>query len=409
MLMAAAMAVACANAQLSLDDCKRMARDNYPAVRQYRLIALSRDYTVANAAKGYLPQIGASAGAAFFTDIVDAGGQHGSPDIGNELYDVALTVNQTIYDGGAIAAGKRAARAEAEVSRTALDVTMRTVSVRVEELFFGLLTIDDRLSQNLLLQKDLGIALENVRQLMAGGVANQNDADAVAVEMAKARQAESGLRAQRAAYAKMLATFIGRPIGGGDSLARPAMPADTTLALRPVSRPELTNYAARNSLLDANRSRLDAALMPKLAAFGIAAYHNKPLAMLNNGLLAAGVTLNWNIGALYTRKNDLRKLDTERQRIGAERDVFLFDTDLQTHDALGRIDNLRRQIALDDEIIALRTAIRQRAEARVGSGTETVNEMLRDINAVSEARLSKALHTTMLLKETHNLMNIRNY
>lgn len=45
----------------------------------------------------------------------------------------------------------------------------------------------------------------------------------------------------------------------------------------------------------------------------------------------------------------------------------------------------------------------------MANGTETVNEMLRDINAVSEARLTKAFHEIQLLQEIYKLKNINNF
>lgn len=45
----------------------------------------------------------------------------------------------------------------------------------------------------------------------------------------------------------------------------------------------------------------------------------------------------------------------------------------------------------------------------MANGTETVNEMLRDINAVSEAKLAKAFHEIQLLQETYKLKNINNF
>mgnify|MGYP000502877772 CR=1 FL=1 len=38
-----------------------------------------------------------------------------------------------------------------------------------------------------------------------------------------------------------------------------------------------------------------------------------------------------------------------------------------------------------------------------------LNEMLRDINAVSEARLTKAFHEIQLLQEIYKLKNINNF
>ena len=58
-----------AGAQVTLDECKTSARENYPSVKQYRLIELSRDYTVDNASKAWLPKISVAAGALLMSDI----------------------------------------------------------------------------------------------------------------------------------------------------------------------------------------------------------------------------------------------------------------------------------------------------------------------------------------------------
>ena len=50
-------------AQLTLYECRQQARDNYPLIRQYGLIEKAAQYSVANAAKAYLPQVSLSAKA----------------------------------------------------------------------------------------------------------------------------------------------------------------------------------------------------------------------------------------------------------------------------------------------------------------------------------------------------------
>ena len=122
-----------------------------------------------------------------------------------------------------------------------------------------------------------------------------------------------------------------------------------------------------------------------------------------------GVTLSWNFGSLYTRANDRRKIEDERLTVQSERDTFLFNTRLQTELRSGAVDNLREQLRQDDEIITLRRRIREKAELRVANGTETVNEMLRDINAVSDAQLAKRLHEIQLLQEMYKIKHLNNF
>lgn len=42
--------------QITLEECQRKTRENYPLVRQYGLIEKTKEYNLANASKGYLPQ-----------------------------------------------------------------------------------------------------------------------------------------------------------------------------------------------------------------------------------------------------------------------------------------------------------------------------------------------------------------
>lgn len=407
LLTAALAAFAGCRAQLTLDECKRLAHDNYPAIRQYGLIEQSRQYTVSNAARGWLPQVSATGSAAFYTDIASlpTAATALTGDMKNELYGVSVTVSQTIYDGGAISARQRTARAQADVSRAQTDVTLYALNSRVEQLFFGVLTIDEQLRQTALLAHDLDLSLGTVMGMMRSGVANQGDVDGVRVEQVRVMQREETLKASRRAYVGMLSTFTGRQLGDSTAFARPDVEAVPATGCH---RPELTFYSARNRLLDEQRRSLDAGLMPRLSAFGMGACHSKPLSVMKNSLLAGGLTLTWNIGALYTRKNDLRSIETERQMNDASRDAFLFNTALESRQSNGVIESLRRQIALDDDIIGLRESICEKSEKKVMGGTETVNEMLRDINAVSEARSEKAQHELRLLQEIYNLRTINN-
>lgn len=48
------------HAQVTLEDCRQKARENYPQARQYDLLRLSEEYTLSNAGKGNLPQISLS-------------------------------------------------------------------------------------------------------------------------------------------------------------------------------------------------------------------------------------------------------------------------------------------------------------------------------------------------------------
>lgn len=391
------------NAQLTIDECRRMVHENYPAIKQYRLVEQGRDFTMSNAVKGYLPQITVNGTAAAFTDPADLSMMGG---MDNTLYNVGVTVNQTIYDGGAIASRRRTAQAQADADAKRLDVTMYDVESRAELLFFAVLTLDAQLAQTATLIEDLGIGKRTVEMMAKNGVANQSDVDAVSVEIAKAKQKHVALQSSRKAYADMLGAFIGKEIEESTVFVKPEVSTTTKIGYNFDARPEMRYYDAQGRLLDERRRSLDTRLRPQLSAFGAAMYHSKPISLMNNSLLAVGLSLNWNIGALYTRKNDLQTIETDRSRIETERETFRFNTRLQAMQSDGQIEGLRKQLELDDEIVSLRESIRSKAERKVELGTETVNEMLRDINATSEARQARNVHEIEMLKEMYNLKHI---
>lgn len=394
--MAMLMTPLALRAQLTLDSCRQKAHDNYPMIKQYTLINRSRDYTIGNIGKAWLPQVNAMAGAAAYTDMLDIPAQARmlTGETKNWTAGAMISLQQQIYDGGQTAAQKNTARAETEVSRRNVDVSMYAVNDRIEQLFFGILLIDEQLKQNRLLQNDLGINERQVADMMKGGLANATDIDAVKVEEVKCRQSEASLTAMRQAYLRMLGYFIGEQLNETTTLVAPNETATTKIDA--ITRPELQWYAARQSLLGEQRKQLDTRLMPTVKAFGAAIAHTSLADMMHNTFAAAGVTVSWNIGALYTRKNDLYKLQVEEDRIDAEQQTFLFNNHLQTEETQGQITALKKQLDLDRETVRLREDIYSKSMKKVKLGTETVNEMLRDAIAVSQTRQQQSLHNIQL-------------
>lgn len=405
-------AVVPAFTQITLDECRSLARANYPLIKRFSLVEQSRSLSVSNTSKAWLPQVSLSARASYQSDVtripVDIPGVDISP-MSKDQYDVSVHVSQQIYDGGSVSSSKRLADALSDVEREKVNVAIYDVYERVDQLYFGILLLDEQIRQVRLLQDDLSLSSKSVSGMLRGGVASQTDLDAVKVEQVKARQSETSLLTSRATYLKMLSTFIGKPLGDSVSLVRPDE-ADVSVVVN--NRPELSLYNAQNRLLDQQRNVLDTYLRPRVGLFLQGGYGNPALNMLKNKFEAyykVGATLTWNFGNLYTRANDKRKIDTDRLGIEAECEAFLFNTGLQSELQRGNIESLRRQISQDDEIITLRERIRSKADVKVANGTETVNEMLRDINAVSEARLTKAFHEIQLLQEIYKLKNINNF
>lgn len=426
LLLAMVLSASLSTQAITLKESLQMTHDNYPAIRQYQLIEQTRDFTLENASKGWLPQVSASAGAYAFTDPIKSNEQIARMgiDFKNYMANASVTIRQNLYDGGEIAARKEVTSAQSEVQKHQLHVSMYGINERVQQIYFSILLLDEQIVLNELHQKDLSTSEKNIRSLIKGGIANQSDLDAILVECLKLKQQKDAIVVSRQAYLQMLGVFIGKELMVSEKLEKPSMesnvlrtPEGTTsdssssLFLAKnwgINRPELQYYDSQNLLIDARRKQLDTRLRPTLSLFGMGMLHSKVSDMINYGMLAGGISLSWNIGALYTRKNDIRKLEVQRQMNDIQREVFLFNNRLQNEQEYGIIASLRKQIAQDTEIISLRESIRSKSDRKVQLGTESVNELVRDINAVNLAKTQKAMHEIQLLQEIYKLKYINN-
>lgn len=392
--------------QITLEDCQRKTQANYPLVRQYDLIEQTKEFNLANASKGYLPQFALSAKATYQSAVTELPIQIPGVDIKSlpkDQYQVMLEFRQTIWDGGAIRSQKEMTKAASDVDREKLNVDMYALNERVNQVYFGILLLDEQLVQNDLLQEELARSLKQVSAYMENGIASQADIDAVKVEQLNTKQKRVELAATRQAYLDMLSLLVGEEIAPVTQLLKPE---DTLPPVLDNNRPELLWFEAQRGRLQVQQESLKNRYMPNFGLFVQGAYGNPGLNMLKDEFTpfyVAGVRMSWNFGSLYTLRNDRKLIDTGRRQLESSREVFLFNTRLQATQQNGAVMSMRRQMVDDEEIIRLRANIRKAAEAKVANGTLTVTEMLREITAESLARQTKAVHEIQLLMNIYQL------
>lgn len=407
------MLPAMAQAQ-TLEECQRAAEQNFPLIRQYGLIEKTTDLNVANIQKGWLPQVSASAQATLQSDVPTF------PDEFQKLYQqmgitmeglerdqyrVGIDVQQTVYDGGNIKSQKEIARRQGELQSRQNEVTMYNVRRRVNEMYFSLLLIDEQIQLNADLQTVLEGNEKKLAAMLKGGTASESDWQNVKAERLNVVQQMTGLQSQRTALVRMLSTFCAMEV---NRLVKPEIPENigSTVNLRP----ELKTIDAQLRLADAKEKALDATLMPRLGVFAQGYYGYPGYNMFEdmtgrklswNGII--GARLTWNIGALYSRKNDKAKLQAERETAEANRERFLLDNKMEQIQQNENISRYRQLMTDDEEIISLRSSIRKAAESKLAHGIIDVNDLVREINSENKARVEQCIHEIEMLKEIYNL------
>ncbi len=409
-----------AGAQVTLDECRRLAREHYPEIRQYDLVRRTEEYTLSNARRAWLPQLSIAAQATWQTEVPSfpnalAGMlvQQGidMPGMNKDQYKAALELNQTLWDGGKSEADKRIARAEAAEQARSADVDLYALQGRVDNLFFGILLLDERIVQTRLTLDLLRSNLEKVRALQRNGVAMQSDADAVEAELLTVNQQLTQVTASRDSYRRMLEIFTGRPLDG-ERLERPDASEPRSME---SSRPELALFDATADKLTAQERLVKAATRPRFGLFA-QGYYGYPGMDYFQSMMSpdwswnamAGVKMSWNFGAYYTRKNSLAKLRTAKEQVEMQREIFLFNTRLQTAEESGDIARLRKALADDDRIVALRRSVREAAESKLRNGVIDTDDLLRKITDEAAAATARSAREIELLKTIYELKHTIN-
>ena len=401
----------------TLEECQLAAEKNYPLIQQMDLIRQTTDLTVQNIQKGWLPQVSATAQATYQSAVTAFPDQMQSmyqqmginmQGLKKDQYRVGIDVQQTVYDGGAIKNQKEVVRQQGNVEAAQNEVNLYNVRKRVNEMYFALLLLDDQIQLNRDLQELLNGNEKKLSSMFKNGTAAESDYQNIKAERLNVIQQLTNLQSQRQTMARMLSVFCGMEI------TNPVKPKAVSLT-QGNNRPELRLIDARIRLVDAQEKALNSALMPRFGVFAQGFYgypgYNLFEDMMHrqwslNGMI--GARLSWNIGALYTRKNDKAKLNVQRSMFNVQRDVFLFNNNLEKIQQSESIDRYRRLMADDEEIITLRSQVRKAAESKLRHGIIDVNDLLREINAENAARVQQSMHEIEMLKEMYEMKNTVN-
>lgn len=398
----------------TLEECQQAAERNYPLISQYGLIEKTTDLTVSNLSKGWLPQVTASAQATYQSDVVAWPDQMQTiyqqmgldmKGLKKDQYKVGIDVQQMVFDGGAISSQRDIAREQGRVQEAQTEVTMYQVRRRVNEMYFGLLMLDEQIALNNDLQSLLAANEQKLSSMWKRGTASESDYQAVKAERLNVMQQATTLDAQRRAVMRMLSAFCGMEVTHVEKPALIALPSQDV-----AQRPELKAIDAQLSLANAQERLLNAALRPRLSLFASGFYGYPGYNMFDdmmshdwswNGMV--GARLSWNLGAFYTHRNDKAKIRLQRDMAETSREVFLFNNRLELIQQNENIEQYRRLMNDDEEIIALRSSVRKAAESKLAHGIIDVNDLVKEINAENAARVQQSMHEIKLLKEVYDM------
>lgn len=400
-----------AHAQTTLDECIGWAYDNYPQIKEMSLIEMTKGIDLKNAAYAWLPHLNISGKATWQSEVVEMPMDIPGMDINipHDQYGLTAEFTQQIWDGGTSRSQKELAEAGAEVKKTQLETNLWSIRSRVQNVFLGIILIDKQLELNRLLRESLERSSEEVKSRMEAGVALPSDLDQVSVNILSCLQQRASLDADRKSYVKILGLLTGRDMTDVEL----AVPQDAVNYVDDgardfETRPEMAFYAAQLKQNEFQRRQLNTLISPKLNLSLQGGYGRPGMNMLSgdfSGYFVAGLKLQWNIGALYTRGLDKRKVNADAQKIDLTRKSFILNSSVEAEKKNNAILKARDVLEKDSEIIGLRQRIRASGENQYREGTIKMNDYLSMLDEEYKAKANESMHEVQLMMAVYDMKN----
>ncbi len=396
---------------LTLEECYRLARENYPLLKKQGLISQSEKLAVSNAARLNLPQVSFSGQASYQSETLSFPEALGVspfgilPEISKAQYRLQGDVSQNLFDGGLSKYQQETSHANAAVQRQSLEVSLYSLNDRVNQLYFSVLLIGEQLKQNQLRKNDLQNAAAKAEAALKNGTAFRSNVNELKAELANADMATTELQANRKTFLQMLSVLTGQSIYDPEQLQIP--PGGTVSPS--VKRPELALYDFQKKAFDVQEKQLRTNYLPKVNAFVQGAFGRPTLNIIADEAgtwYMAGLRFNWNLGSLYTLKNNRNLLEINRQNVDADTETFLRNTEIEITRYRGDIEKYRDLLVQDETVIELRTAVKTSAQSQLDNGVITTRDFIDKVNHESLARQNKVLHQIQLLQAQYNLKQV---
>jgi len=395
---------------LSLQKAYELAQQNYPLIKQRELIKQTSEYSEENLGKGFLPQINLSGQATYQSAVTQvklpAPGIFIEP-LSKDQYRILGDVNQLIYDGGAIKQQKGIQYLSNEVEQQKIEVELYKLKERINQIFLGVLFLDEQLKQVDLVRSDLNNGITRVEAQVNNGVALKSNLNVLKAELLKTDQRAIEIKATRKGYIDVLSLFINQSLPENIKLEKPVVAG--SVLNNDIQRPELKLYSTQEKLLGGQYKVIGSRNKPKASLFFQGGYGRPSLNLFTNDFdffYTTGLRLNWSIGGFYTEKREKKIIELNQKAIDIQKEVFLFNTNTQLKQQQSEFDKLQKLIATDNDIIDLRIKVKDAAKAQLENGVITANDYLREVNAEDQARQSLITHQIQLLQAQINYQTI---
>lgn len=397
----------------SLEQCQQLARDNYPLLKQKKVLDNILQLQNRNASNAWLPQAELNGQASYQSDVVQLPiklPQLNMETPAKDQYRATIDIKQQIYDGGSTRLQRALQTAQQQSSRQQVEVELYKLKQQVTQTYFNALLTDEYINAAQVMEKDLQQRIEKMQAGVDNGTVLPSTVDLLQAELLKAQQQESSVFTTKKAYLDVLQLLTGTAITGVD--IRSAGAAGNITPTDTLNRPELALYHLQQQTLVQQSALTGSRKLPRVSAFVQGGYGRPGLNMLSNdfaGFYIAGLRLNWTLWNWHYQRNEQQVLALQEKNVAEQANTFVLNTKVQLTQQQAEISNLQQTLEKDAAIITLRDRVKDASAAQLDNGVITVHDYVQDLDAATQARISERTHLLQLALAKINYQLIRGY
>jgi len=398
---------------LTLEQVQQLARDNYPLLRQKPVLDSILRLQVKNTNSAYLPQAELNGQATYqsaVTEIPFKVPGVSIPEFAKDQYKATIDVKQLLYDGGTTREQRELQAVQQQTEQQRIEVELYKVKQQVTQTYFNALLAEEYIKAARLNQADIHQRIDRLSAGVQQGTVLPSNVNILKAELLRTEQQELSAAASREGNLAVLQLLTGYQAPGPVKLAIPSIAAvpETDSLLRP----ELQLYRLQSSTLDHQAKLTATRPMPRVSAFVQGGYGRPGLNMLNNDFASfymTGIRLNWTLWNWRYHRKEQDILRLQQKNIDHQSETFTLNTRTQLAQQRTDINRLVETLEKDDDILDLRTSVKESSAVQLDNGVITVHDYITDLNAVMQARIDQSTHQVQLALARINYQLIQGY
>lgn len=390
---------------ITIEDCYEWARSNYPLVRQMDIIKKSAQYNLSNASHGNLPLISLNGQASYQSDVTKLPIEIPNmtiPVLDKDQYKIYGELYQPLTNFSKVNIQKDIIAHTAEIEKQKIEVDLYKIKERINQIYFGVLLLDEKTRQLEIIRSDLDSTLVRVKAGIKGGTSTLTDKRLLDVEHISVNQRIEENKSNREAYLEILSLFTGKTIDPDIKLTIPV----SILQNPVINRSELKLFQLQNQSIKLQHEQLNKSLAPDIGIFLQGGYGRPALNFLDNDFelyYIGGIRANWKLFNYYGIRNKQKILDLGFEGITSRKETFLLNTNMTRSQQSAEINKYQGLVKSDKEIIRIREELFSTAKVQLANGLITTLDYIKYLNDVNKARQMLILHETQLLLAQYNL------